>query len=340
MRKFNQYEVSAMLYVETKSTDPYYNLALEQYLFDTVGQTEELFFLWQNDNTIVVGKHQNTVEEINAEFVREHGIRVVRRLSGGGAVYHDLGNLNFTFIADAGDASTLDLHLFCQPVAKALAELGVEAEVTGRNDITIDGKKFSGNAQYMKRGRVMHHGTIMFDSNLEVVSQALKVSADKIESKGIKSVRSRVTNVRPCLKRDVGLEEFRAVLVRSIFGTDAPRRWAPTAEDEKAIRSLRDSQYATWEWNYGESPRYTARKERRVEGVGKLECYLQVEEGVLEGLEIYGDFFGEGETGEVARALAGCRMEEDALLAAVNKLDIERYFHNLDPAELVRILIS
>lgn len=329
-----------MLYVETDSTDPYYNLALEQYLFDTIGQTEDLFFLWQNDNAIVVGKHQNTVEEINADFVRKRGVRVVRRLSGGGAVYHDLGNLNFTFIAGAGDAAAMDLHLFCRPVAGALAELGVEAEVTGRNDITIDGKKFSGNAQYVKRGRVMHHGTIMFDSDLDAVSLALKAPKDKLESKGIKSVRSRVTNIRPYLKRDVGLDDFRAVLVRAILGTDPPRRWEPTDGDEKAVWELRDKRYAAWDWNYGESPRYTVRKERRVEGVGKLELYLCVQKGVISSMEVYGDFFGEGDTGAVSRALTGCRLEEEELLAALSKLNLERYFHHLAPQELARILIS
>lgn len=327
-----------MLYVDCRSTDCYDNLALEQYLFDTVGRTQPVFMLWQNDNTIVVGKHQNTVEEINGEFVKERGIHVVRRLSGGGAVYHDLGNVNFTFITDAGDAATLDLHMFCRPVAEALALLGVKAEVSGRNDITIDGQKFSGNAQYIKNGRVMHHGTILFDSDLEVVSKALKVSADKIESKGIKSIRSRVTNVRPHLERDVGLEEFKRVLIRSIFGTDHPDEWQPTEADRAAVQRLRDEQYATWAWNYGASPRYTARRERRIDGVGKLELYLRVEEGVLTGLELYGDFFGDGDTGELSAALTGCRMEESSVRKALEPIDLERYVHGLKPEELVRVL--
>ena len=151
-------------YLDLMTTDPSYNLAMEQYVFDCLPRDRMYFMLWQNDNAIIVGKYQNTISEINEQAVRERGIRVVRRLSGGGAVYHDMGNLNFTFITDAGGSSALDMKLFCAPVVRTLAALGVKAEVNGRNDITIDGKKFSGNSQYLRQGRVMHHGTIMFDS--------------------------------------------------------------------------------------------------------------------------------------------------------------------------------
>lgn len=329
-----------MLYMESGSTDPYFNLALEQHLFDTVGQTQAIFMLWQNDNAIVVGRHQNTAEEINADFVREHDIKVVRRLSGGGAVYHDLGNLNFTFIADAGVGLSLDLLLFCRPVAQALGMLGVIADLSGRNDITIRGQKFSGNAQYKKNGRVMHHGTIMFDSDLDVVGQALRVAPDKISSKGVKSVRARVTNVRPHLPKDVSLAEFKETLVRSIFG-DAPLpRYTLTEADLTAVHALRESRYATWDWNYGASPKYELRKERRVEGVGKLECYLRVDKGCLTGLEVYGDFFGDGENVALSEALLGCPMEEQALLSALGAVDLEQCFHHLRPQELCQIILT
>ena len=175
----------AMTFIEVKTTDPDFNLALEQYVFDQMPRNRGYFMLWQNDNAIIVGRHQNTLAEINEAFVREHGIRVVRRLSGGGAVYHDMGNLNFTYIVDASGGARLDLKLFCQPVADALGALGVQAEVNGRNDITIGGQKFSGNAQYVREGRVMHHGTILFDSDLSVVGQALKVDREKIAAKGV-----------------------------------------------------------------------------------------------------------------------------------------------------------
>ena len=201
-----------VVFIESNSNDPRFNLALEQYVFDEMPNDREYFWLWQNHNTIVVGKHQNTAQEINQTYVREHGITVVRRLSGGGAVYHDMGNVNFTFIADTGDMETLNLHAFCTPVVNTLEQIGVKAEVSGRNDITIDGKKFSGNSQYIKHGRIMHHGTLMFDSDLSVVSKALQVSSDKYESKGFKSVKSRVTNIKPYAPADMDMETFKNIL--------------------------------------------------------------------------------------------------------------------------------
>lgn len=204
-------------YLNLYTTDPAWNLAAEQYVFDRLPRDRTYFMLWQNDNAIIIGKHQNTAAEINEQFVRENGVRVVRRLSGGGAVYHDMGNLNFTFIADAGDMESINFRLFCRPVVAALAKIGVTAEINGRNDMTIDGQKFSGNSQYLKEGRVMHHGTIMFDSNLDLVAQALHVDQEKIRAKGIASVRSRVTTVRRHMTNPVGLEEFRHLLLQEIL---------------------------------------------------------------------------------------------------------------------------
>ena len=177
-----------MLYINNPYTDAWFNLAAEEYLLKNF--SDDIFMLWQNEPSVIIGKHQNTAAEINEQFVRENGVRVVRRLSGGGAVYHYMVNINFTFIADAGDMESINFRLFCRPVVAALAKIGVTAEINGRNDMTIDGQKFSGNSQYLKEGRVMHHGTIMFDSNLDLVAQALHVDQEKIRAKGIASVRS------------------------------------------------------------------------------------------------------------------------------------------------------
>ncbi|MDR2718490.1 MAG: lipoate--protein ligase family protein, partial [Treponema sp.] len=195
-------------YIESRSTDPCRNLALEQFVFDFLDRRHSYFMLWQNHNSIIVGKHQNTLAEINSVFVKAHNISVVRRLSGGGAVYHDPGNLNYTFITDAGTDNTIDFAAFCLPVQKALVSFGVPVEITGRNDMTVMGRKFSGNAQYLKHERIMHHGTILYDSCMDTLSQALNLSNDKIESKGIQSVRSRVTNIRPYMKTNMPIEDF------------------------------------------------------------------------------------------------------------------------------------
>ena len=258
-----------MTFIDVSTTDPAFNLALEQYVFDRMPRDRGYFMLWRNDNAIIVGRHQNTLAEINEDFVRDRGVWVVRRLSGGGAVYHDLGNLNFTYIVDAAQGPRVDLRLFCQPVAEALRSLGVDARVNGRNDITIDGRKFSGNAQYVREGRVMHHGTIMFDSDLTVLGQALQVSREKIETKGVRSVRSRVTNVRPYLPPEVTMDLFKARILESVSRGRPMERYDLTAEDAVQVEDLRRRRYDTWEWNYGASPACSALRRRRVEGCGR-----------------------------------------------------------------------
>lgn len=300
-------------YLDLMTTDPSYNLAMEQYVFDCLPRDRMYFMLWQNDNAIIVGKYQNTIAEINEEAVRERGIRVVRRLSGGGAVYHDMGNLNFTFITDVGESNALDLKLFCEPVVRTLATLGVKAEVNGRNDITIDGKKFSGNSQYIRQGRVMHHGTIMFDSDLSVVSEALRVDPTKIQTKGIRSVRSRVTNVAEHLPEKVTLPEFRRILLENILKENPGEAYPLTQDDLAAVEKLRAERYATWDWNYGFSPVCTMLRRRRVDGCGMIEAYITVEHGKIAALSFKGDFFSASEPDELAAHLLAARRTARAM---------------------------
>lgn len=329
-----------LVYLESDSNDPMFNLALEQYVFDALPQENEYFMLWQNAPSVIVGKHQNTSAEVNAAYVKDHGIQVVRRLSGGGAVYHDLGGLNFTFVMNAGDTGRLDLNLFCQPVAQALRALGAPAEVNGRNDITVDGKKISGNAQYLRSGRVMHHGTILFDSDLTVVSQALTVSADKLESKGIRSVSSRVTNVKPFLPPDVTLAQFKSRLLSAIFMGMAVDRHALTAQDLAAVERLRAQRYATWEWNWGASPACSVAKRRRVEGCGTVELFLDTDRGRITALAFRGDFFSAEEPDGLAARLLGRPLEERALGLALADVDVGRYFTGLTREGLVALLVG
>ncbi len=325
-------------YLDLTTTDPSFNLAAEQYVFDALPRDRAYLMLWQNDNAIIVGKHQNTLAEINEPYVREHGICVVRRLSGGGAVYHDLGNLNFTFIVDAGDTATLDLHLFCLPIVRTLHALGVEAEVNGRNDITIEGKKFSGNSQYLKEGRVMHHGTLMFNSNLSVVADALHVDADKIQSKGVKSVRSRVTNVLPYLPQPVSLPEFRAALLQNILAQTPGTEYVLTAQDNEAIEKLRTERYATWEWNYGRSPACTMLKKQRIEGCGTVEAYFSIKGGVIESLAFRGDFFSVDDPELLAARFIGARPEPEVYQELLRDTDVSQYFHGITKEAFLRLL--
>ena len=325
-------------YLDLMTTDPSYNLAMEQYVFDCLPRDRMYFMLWQNDNAIIVGKYQNTIAEINEETVRERGIRVVRRLSGGGAVYHDMGNLNFTFITDVGESNALDLKLFCEPVVRTLATLGVKAEVNGRNDITIDGKKFSGNSQYIRQGRVMHHGTIMFDSDLSVVSEALRVDPTKIQTKGIRSVRSRVTNVAEHLPEKVTLPEFRRILLENILKENPGEAYPLTQDDLAAVEKLRAERYATWDWNYGFSPVCTMLRRRRVDGCGMIETYITVEHGKIAALTFKGDFFSASEPDELAAHFVGCMPDRAGYEKALGDVDVSRYFAGLQKDELIDIL--
>ena len=204
-------------YLENYSNDPHYNLAFEEYCFKNLDKTEDYVILWVNGPAIIVGKNQNTIEEVNSQYIRENNIKVVRRVTGGGAVYHDLGNLNFSIITSAAGSEKIDFKKYNIPILKSLEKLGINGELSGRNDMTIDEKKFSGIAQSVWKNRVLNHGTLLFDTELDVLSQALNVKADKYESKGVKSVRSRVTNIRDYLTDDVDINVFRDLLLKYIF---------------------------------------------------------------------------------------------------------------------------
>lgn len=329
-----------MVYIASPSTDPAFNLALEQYVFDCMDRSKEYFMLWQNDNTVVIGKNQNAFAEVNQKVADAKNISVVRRLSGGGAVYHDMGNLNFTFILDAKDATDLDIRLFCQPIAALLRSLNVPAEVNGRNDITIDGKKFSGNSQYLKQGRIMHHGTLMFDSDLSVVADVLRVSQDKFQSKAAKSVKSRVTNIAPYLPAGFTLAEFRRLLLQYILKTDEIHPYVFSAAELAAIEKIKAERYATWEWNYGHSPAYHVEKSRRFENCGKVEVHMNTADGVITALQFFGDFFGVKDTQELAQRLLHTKLERKALEDRLAPCKIEQYFHGLQKDELLDLLLQ
>ena len=327
-----------MKYIDWKETDPQINLAFEEYVFNQMDQDESYFLLWQNDNAVIVGKHQNTIEEINQEYIRENDIKVVRRLSGGGAVYHDLGNLNFTFIVNDRGREQFDFQTFTRPLVEALKTLGVNAEFNSRNDIAIDGKKFSGNSQYAKRGRILHHGTILFNSNLATIQSALKVKKDKIESKGIKSVKSRVTNITDYLDETYTMEDFKAALLKAMFANDNLEKITLSNEEIQAIEQLKTEKYATWDWNYGKSPQYNLRKERKCD-FGLITVLLQVEKGEIKDLHFYGDYFGNGDIQELEALFIGVKPSEAALSEVLINTDLADYINGLDAKTLIDLIL-
>lgn len=329
-----------MKYIVNKSHNPFYNIALEAYAFRELRDEDELFILWINEPTIVIGKHQNAIEEINKAYTDEHGIHVVRRLSGGGAVYHDLNNLNYTIISNKTQEGAFDFKTFSQPVIETLADLGVTATFTGRNDLEIYGKKFCGNAQAYYKGRMMHHGCLLFDVDMTVLGNALQVSKDKIESKGVKSVRARVTNILDELPEKMTVEAFSEQLLNKIKEQYPDMtEYILSEADLENIQNLADNQFATWDWTYGKSPDYTIKRSVRYPA-GKLTSYVKVEKSVITGLKIYGDFFGIKDVSDIEEELIGLRYEYQDVLDKLRTVETTQYFTNITPQEIAGAIVE
>lgn len=322
-------------YLETNSLDPAYNLAFEETVLRRRTQGDYLL-LWQNDNTVVVGQNQNAEAEIDRAFVEAHGIHVVRRTTGGGAVYHDMGNLNYSFITDIGDAQRLTMERFTRPVVEALRGLGLQAEASGRNDILVEGRKVSGTAQRMMGGRILHHGTLLFDANPDMVAGALHADPAKFQSKSSKSVRSRVGNIRAFLKEDMDLAAFWAYLKEALAG-DGLTPDHLTEEELAAVDELRRDKYDTWEWTFGRSPRYSMTNRRRWDG-GSLEPHLEVEKGLITGIVFYGDFLSLRSLEPVTEALVGCPFRREAVAAVLDRFPLEQYFGGISREEILDTL--
>ncbi|WP_144512276.1 lipoate--protein ligase [Bacillus sp. FJAT-22090] len=329
-----------MFFIDNKGiTDPRINLAIEEYALNTMDVEKDSFLLFYiNQPSIIIGRNQNTVEEINTDFVEKNGIIPVRRLSGGGAVYHDLGNLNFSFLTKDDGDSFRNFKKFTQPVVDALQNMGVNAELSGRNDILAEGKKISGNAQFSTRGRMFSHGTLMFDTEIDAVVSALKVSKEKIESKGIKSVRSRVTNIAELLKEPMTIEQFRSEILSSIFGGEENiQYWELTEEDWENIHKLSEERYQQWDWNFGKSPKFNMKHSHRFP-TGGVDVRLEVNKGIIEEVKVYGDFFGVGDMGEVEKLLTGKPYSKQAIEEALETIDVPKYFGGISKEELVHLI--
>jgi lipoate---protein ligase len=328
-----------MLFIDNKGiTDPRINLAIEEYALKNLDINESYLLFYINEPSIIIGKNQNTIEEINTEYVESNGIHVVRRLSGGGAVYHDLGNLNFSFITKDDGESFHNFRKFTEPVVEALRKMGVNAELSGRNDLLAEGRKISGNAQFSTRGRMFSHGTLLFNSEMDSVVSALKVKKDKIESKGIKSIRSRVANISEFLQEPMSIEEFRLHLLKNIF-TDVKEipEYVLTEEDWTKIHELSRERYQNWDWNYGKSPKFNLQHSHRFP-VGQIDVRLEVNKGTIENCKIYGDFFGVGDVSEIETLIIGQKYEKASLENALQQVNIQHYFGNINKEDFINLI--
>lgn len=319
-------------------TDPTLNLAMEEYVLKNMPKDDSYFLFYVNRPSIIIGKNQNTIEEVNKPYIDAHNIDVVRRISGGGAVYHDEGNLNFSFITDDDGNSFHNFKKFTEPIVEALKSLGVDAEMTGRNDIQVGKAKISGNAMVKVKERMFSHGTLMLNSELSEVQNALKVNPAKIKSKGIKSVRSRVANISEFLEEPIDIDNFKDIILKTIFGeANQVETYQLTDEDWKNIEKLSDEKYRTWDWNYGRNPKYNFEREEKFEK-GFVQIKLDVKQGRIEHARIFGDFFGEGDITELENALEGTLHEFDSIEEAFSNYDIYHYFGDIDRHELIRLM--
>ena len=362
----NESEKEKLIYIENTHTDPHYNLAFEEYVFQNLpavaGESAPVLLLWQNEPSVIVGKYQNTIEEINYDYIETQGVHVVRRNTGGGAVYHDLGNLNYSFIIP--DAQTkVDFKTFTTPIVKALNSYGIPAEQTGRNDLVVGDRKFSGNAQQFSKHRLLHHGTIMFDVDTEAVAKALRVKPGKFKSKATKSVRSRVTNLKPYFEGGQNPDDPDGVSAAAGTLPGAAETTAPadaaglkalllawfrreydvidielTEEQLAEVTALKESKYDTHEWNLGRSPKADV-----VRGdffrCGHVEFNFTIDHHRISKAEIRGDFFPARDIGEFEAAFEGCEYTAEALAEVLARADLEGYLGDVIAEELLAVIV-
>jgi lipoate-protein ligase A len=325
------------IYLETGSTDPRYNLAFEEYIL-THRQEGDYLILWQNASSVIVGRNQLTAQEVNGEFAQKHNIRVVRRNTGGGAVYHDLGNLNYSFICDAEDMEQRAATRFTQPVVSALRGLGLDAEASGRNDILVCGCKVSGTAAQVHKGRVLHHGTLLFDSDAETIMKVLTPDPLKLQSKGIRSVKSRVGNIRSFLPEKITMAQFWDYLKTALSGSGYTQDTI-TKEEQQEILRLKAEKYDTWQWNYGSAPNFQLRCKDRWDG-GILEIYLKVEHGKIAAIQIFGDFMALTSCEELEKALIGCPYQKSAISDAMKNISLKECLGGITEDEFLQTLVK
>lgn len=328
-----------MVFIDNEGiNDPRINLALEEYALRNFNPENDYLLFYINEPSIIIGRNQNTLEEINFKYVEEKALHVVRRVSGGGAVYHDFGNLNFSFITKHDIKSLNNFGKFTEPVTNILNKMGVPAELKGRNDVLVNDKKISGNAQFSTGKRMLHHGTLLLDSDLDEVSRALNVKMTKIQSKGHKSSRSRVANISEFLEEKINIEDFRYLILKGLYDQEEEFETYKLSEEEwEAVHKLRDEKYGTWEWNYGNSPKFNIQRSKRFP-VGEIDLRIFVEKGIISSFKIYGDFFGKEPVQDLEDLLLGSRYDREEISLLLEPVAIEEYFGALPKTDFLELI--
>jgi len=326
-----------MIFVKHSNINPYKNHAIEEFLINKFN--EDCFMLWKNEKCILIGRNQNAYSEINMDYVKKNSIPIVRRITGGGAVFNDEGNFNFTFISCNIKEDFTDFKKFTEPIIAALKKLEIQVEFSGRNDLTIEGKKFSGNAQCKYGGKVLHHGTLLFSTKLSEMANVLRVNDMKLKSKGINSVKSRVVNISDFLQHPMNIEEFREYLFNEVFrNTENAKIYHITEKDLLEIDSISEKKYATWQWNFGNNPHFNLERQKKFQG-GIVQAFLDINKGKVQDIKIHGDFFNEKDVSQIENALKGLNYDYTVIYEALKDFNIDEYFKNISFENIMDLLI-
>ena len=325
-----------MRYIKNPSTNPYYNMAFDEYCLESLPIDEPVFFLWQNRPAVIVGFNQEVNTEVNLDYLKENGIELVRRVTGGGAVYHDLENLNYTIVGRSEDLER-DYPEYASIMAKALQSLGVPATLSGRNDILVEGRKVSGFAKRVCKNRLMVHGTLMYNVDVDVLTKVLNPSTTKLQSKGIASVRSRVANLREYLPNVPDIQTFSKQLEEILSLHYQDTEYQLSEIDLANIQELTDKKFATWEWNYGRSPKATLTHSARL-ACGTVEIHLTLAENRIASCRFGGDFLGNLPASDVEKALTGIPYEINEIRKCLSKIEINRYFDRVLVDDLLEMM--
>lgn len=327
-----------MIYINSNSASPYFNFALEEYLLEhkDLGD-DEIFLFWRTNPTIMVGRYQNTYSEINEKYVKENNINVVRRNSGGGTIYTDMGAWQFTFIEKNYKEEGISFEKFTGPIVDALQKQGIDANFNSRNDLLIGKRKFSGNAQYRKNNAMLHHGSILFNTDIQAMVKSITVAEDKIIAKGIKSVRERVINISEVMNNIITSEDFRDIMLENLLKNSTI--YTLTEDDVKSINKIKEEKFESWDWNYGKNPIFNINRHKRFDG-GCVDFKLDVKKGIIKNCTMEGDFFLSGDISIVEKSFINCKYAKEDISKLLDTLDIEKHFYKITKDDLLECIID